>query len=195
MQTQEQNLVKRSQEGDLQAFNQLVELYQTQLYGLAYNILRNTASAEDITQESFISAFKSIGKFRGGSFKAWLFRIVTNTSIDYLRSSKRHPSESLDESIAELGFDVASKEESPEEHAMRRELRSEIERGLHVLPYDQRMAATLVDIQGLSYEEAAEALGISSGTLKSRLSRGRFRLRDFLLQKPELLQAEFRLSK
>ena len=104
------------------------------------------------------------------------------------------PETSLDASMSE-GFDVPSREESPEEHAMRGELRLEIQRGLGSLPEDQRLAVTLVDLQGLSYEEAADTVGVSLGTLKSRLSRGRFRLRDYLLKRPELLPEEFRLSK
>ena len=194
MQEDDQVLVKGSQEGDLEAFNRLVERYQGQVFGLAFSILGNRTSAEDVTQESFISAYRNIRKFRGGNLRAWLLRIVSNASIDVMRSSKRRPETSLDASMSE-GFDVPSREESPEEHAMRGELRLEIQRGLGSLPEDQRLAVTLVDLQGLSYEEAADTVGVSLGTLKSRLSRGRFRLRDYLLKRPELLPEEFRLSK
>lgn len=194
MQEDDQALVEASQEGDLEAFNRLVERFQGQVFGLAFSILGNRASAEDVTQESFVSAYRNIRKFRGGSLRAWLFRIVSNASIDVMRSSKRRPEVSLDASLSE-GFDVPSREESPEEHAVRGELRLEIQRGLESLPEDQRLAVTLVDLQGLSYEETAETVRVSLGTLKSRLSRGRSRLRDYLLQRRELLPDEFRLSR
>ncbi len=195
MQEDDQRLVKRSQEGDLDAFNRLVERYQGQVYGLAFHMLGNRASAEDVTQDSLTSAYRNIRRFRGGNLRAWLLRIARNACLDAMRSSKRRPELSLDASMLDPGFDVPSREESPEEYAMRRELRSEIQRALASLPEDQRLAVTLVDLQGLSYEEAAEAARASLGTLKSRISRGRFRLRDYLLQRRELLPDEFRLSK
>ena len=195
MQEDDQALVKRSQEGELDAFNRLVERYQGRVFGLAYSMLGNRAAAEDATQESFTSAYRNIRGFRGGSLRAWLLRIASNACIDVIRSSKRRQETSLEAATQDTGFDVPSTEESPEDYAMRNELRQEIQLGLESLPEDQRLAVTLVDIQGLDYEEAAGAMGTSLGTLKSRLSRGRFRLRDYLLQRQELLPHEFRLAK
>ena len=122
----EQELIECSQNGDLESFNRLVESYQGQVYNLAFRMLRGV-SAEDATQEAFISAFRHIRSFRGGSFKAWLLRIATNACYDQMRSGKRRPSISLDSMLEEdPAWEPASKEESPEDHALRAELSQEL---------------------------------------------------------------------
>ncbi len=185
-------LAKRSQEGDLNAFNRIVARYERQVFNTAARILGNHASAEDATQETFISAHRAIKGFRGGSLRAWLLRIATNVSLDAIRASRRRPAESLDEHMENPSFQVASSADSPEQAAIRGELAAEIQRGIQSLPEDQRVLLVLIDVQGLSYEEAAEATGVSTGTVKSRLSRARAKTRDYLLQHPELLPDRFR---
>ena len=188
----DRGLAKRSQEGDLNAFNAIVARYERQVFNTAARILGNHASAEDATQETFISAHRAIQGFRGGSLRAWLLRIATNVSLDTIRASRRRPAESLDEHMENPGFQVASSVDSPEQAAIRGELAAEIQRGIRSLPEDQRVLLVLIDVQGLSYEEAAEATGVSTGTVKSRLSRARAKTRDYLLQHPELLPDRFR---
>lgn len=173
----ELELIERSKQGDVDAFNRLVLMYQTQVYNVALRMLGNPQTAEDVTQEAFISAFRNIRRFRGGSFRAWLLHIAANAARDQFRSMKRRPSLSLDT----LKADPADSE-AVETHALRRELGEEISRGLAQLPPDQRLAVVLSDIQGLSYEEMAQAMDCSVGTVKSRLSRGRAQLRDYLIQ-------------
>jgi len=194
----EPNFIRAAQQGDVAAFNQLVRAYRVMVYRTAYRVLGDAASAEDATQEAFVSAYKHLRAFRGGSFKAWLLRIVTNACYDQLRAKQRHPSASLDALLVDPehpapGLDrVAS--EAPQEFAERQELGATIQRGLTTLPNDQRLTLVLVDIEGLSYEEAAQALATNVGTIKSRLSRARAALRDFLLRQEELLPARYRLK-
>ena len=171
-----------------------VERYQSYVLNLSARILGNRTLAEDVAQETFVSAYRAIGRFRGGSLRAWLLRIAQNGSRDVLRSSRRRPEDSLDEALINPSFQVASREESPEQGTLRRELAAEIQRAILTLPEEQRATLVLVDVQGLSYEEAAEATGVSLGTVKSRLSRGRARARDYLAQHGELLPDEFRHS-
>ncbi len=185
-------LVSEAQGGDLEAFNAIVERYQAHVFNLAARITGNRASAEDVAQETFISAYRAIGRFRGGSLRSWLLSIAANASRDVLRSSRRRPEQSLDQSLLNPGFQPAAGGESPEQTALRGELGAEIQRAILTLPDDQRTALVLVDVQGLSYEEAAAAAGASLGTLKSRLSRARGRVRDYLRNRPELLPEEFR---
>lgn len=192
MQPEEAELVRRSQTGDHGAFNMIVERYQTQVFNVAARIVGNRTTAEDVTQETFISAFKAIRKFRGGSLKSWLLRIASNSSKDFLRSSRRRPAESLDESLLNPSFQPASSEETPEQQALRGELGLQIQQAILALPEDQRIALVLIDVQGLSYEETAQAAGASVGTIKSRLSRARARVRDTLMQNTELLPEQFR---
>lgn len=192
-------LIDSARRGDVAAFNQLVLLYQNQVYNLAFRIMGDGDSAADATQEAFISAFRSIGHFRGGSFKAWLLRIVTNACYDELRRQKRRPSSSLealyvvDEAPDDPGL-IAPPAESPESYAQRQELWRAIQAGLTTLPADQRITLVLSDVQGMSYDEIAETMGTNLGTVKSRLSRARARLRDFLLSQGELLPAAYRLE-
>ena len=181
MQPDDSELVGRSQVGDLAAFNAIVERYQAQVVNVSARILGDRASAEDVTQETFISAYRSIGKFRGGSLRAWLLRIASNLSIDAIRSSRRRPEQSLDAALEDTGFEVASPGGSPEQAVIRGELGAEIQRSIVSLPHDQRVVLVLVDVQGLSYDEAAEAVGASLGTVKSRLSRARVRVREHLM--------------
>ncbi len=188
----EEVLVAQSQEGDLQAFNTIVQRYERQVYNLALRMLGDQALAEDATQDAFISAFNHIKGFRGGSLKAWLLKTVANRCRDLLRSAYRRHNISLEGLTLNAEPSFPSREESPEEYTMRRELGQEIQRGLDTLPADQRLALVLVDIQGLSYEEAAESAGASLGTIKSRLSRGRAHLRDYLRTHGELLPEQFR---
>jgi RNA polymerase sigma-70 factor (ECF subfamily) len=189
---EDSQLVARSREGDLAAFNVIVERYQAQVLSVAWRVVGTRASAEDITQETFISAYRAIGKFRGGSLRAWLFRIASNLGVDFLRSSKRRPEDSLDQSLEPPAFQVASGDETPEQAALRGELGGEIQKAILSLPDDQRVALLLIDVQGLSYDEAAEATGASVDTVKSRLSRARGKVRDILVKRPELLPDKFR---
>lgn len=187
MQQADADLVGRSQRGDLAAFNQIVETYQSHVYNLAARILGDRTAAEDVSQETFISAHRALGGFRGGSLRSWLLRIASNLSYDYIRASRRKPEQSLDRSLLNPGFSVPTSRGLPEQEAMRGELQAAIQQAILALPMDQRVVLVLIDVQGLSYEEAAEAAGASLGTVKSRLSRARSRVRDLLMQHRELL--------
>ncbi len=174
--------------GDLASFNNLVLFYQARVYNLCLRILSDADGAADATQETFISAYRAIGRFRGEGFQAWLLRIASNTCLDMLRSRKRRPSVSLDapgysgEQDEGPALQLADLDPSndPEELALRSEIASTVEMGLQGLPDDQRIAIVLVDVQGLSYEEAAQVTGANIGTVKSRISRARGRMRDYL---------------
>jgi RNA polymerase sigma-70 factor (ECF subfamily) len=190
----EQGLIAASKRGDSQAFNKLILQYQTLVYNVAYRMLHDTEAAADAAQDAFISAFRALHGFRGGSFKAWVLRIVTNACYDQMRFAKRRPSSSLDDMAVEPDHSPALLDdaESPEEFALRQDLSRAIQSSLDDLPPDQRVTVILSDIQGMSYEEIAEATGVALGTVKSRLSRGRARLRDVLLQRQELLPRQYR---
>ena len=191
-------LIQAAQKGDVPSFNQLVRAYQALAYRTAYRVIGDSAAAEDATQNAFISAFKHLRDFRGGSFKAWLLRIVTNACYDQLRAKQRRPTASLDALLLDpdnpaLGVDHAAPE-TPHEFAERQELGAMIQRGIATLPPDQRATLVLVDIEGLDYDEAATATNTNVGTVKSRLSRARAHVRNFLLNQQELLPARYRLN-
>jgi len=193
---EEQELISSSRAGDIEAFNLLVEQYQRLVYNLALRMLGNSETAEDATQDAFLSAYRAIGKFRGGSFKSWILRIAANSCHDKMRVARRARVTSLDTLLEKSGdLLLDNNAESPEDYVLRRELGQFLNEGLTHLPEDQRLAVVLCDLQGLSYEEVSQATGSSLGTVKSRLNRGRARLRDFLLQRRELLPAEFRQDK
>ena len=192
MESEDADLVERSRGGDLSAFNQIVERYQSQVYNLAARILGDRTAAQDVAQDAFISAYKALAGFRGGSLRAWIMRITANRSKDYIRASRRRHERSLDQSMLNPSFSLPSRGPSPEQMAIGRELQAEIQRGILTLPEDQRTTLVLVDVQGMSYAEAAEATGASLGTVKSRLSRARSGIRDFMLERRELLPDQFR---
>ena len=189
-----ESLVKRAGSGDLDAFGEIVTRFQDMACGCAYAVLGDFHLAQDAAQEAFISAFRALGGFRGGSFKAWLLRIVTNACYDQLRSKKRRPSSSLDDLSIDPDHSpmLIDEAESPEEHALRQDLGRVIQSALDLLPPDQKLTVILSDVQGLSYEEVAQATGVAVGTVKSRLSRGRARLRDHLERHQELLPRRYR---
>ncbi len=193
----EQALIGAAQRGNLNAFNELVLHYQNQVYNLAYRIMGEGDSASDATQEAFISAYRAIGRYRGGSFRAWLMRIVTNACYDELRRRKRRPTSSLDAlhvTEAAPGQVLAQRSEDPEAYAQRQELNRLLHDGLQTLPQEQRAALVLSDVQGYNYKEIAEIAGVSLGTIKSRLSRARAKMRDYLSARGELLPVEYRLE-
>lgn len=197
----EVELIRRARDGDLEAFNRLVLAYQGLAYNVAVRILAEAEPAADAAQEAFISAYRHLGAYRGGSFRGWLLRIVTNACYDELRRRRRRPSVSLesllvqpDGSEADSQAVLADPDETPEQRAQRRELAAALERCLGGLPDDMRLAVVLCDLQGLDYAEAAAASGVALGTVKSRLSRARARLRDCLQGVRELLPAVYRLE-
>jgi RNA polymerase sigma-70 factor (ECF subfamily) len=184
--------------GDLDAFNRLVLAYQDMVFSQAYRLMGEMEAAEDATQEAFISAFRNIQSYRGGSFRAWLLRIVTNACYDELRRRKRRPTTPLepldadDEEIESPRW-LADPGETPEERSERRDLDQAIQKCLEDLPPDFRAVVVLVDVQGFDYIEAAEVIRSPVGTVKSRLARARLRLRDCLKSWWELIPAQFRL--
>jgi RNA polymerase sigma-70 factor (ECF subfamily) len=192
----EDALIAAARKGDVRAFNQLVVRYQGLAYNVAYRILYDPDAAADATQDSFFSAFRAMGKFRGGSFKAWLLRIVTNACYDQLRVKQRRPTSSLDALPVEADhtYYLEDSSELPDEYVERQELNRVIQAGIAHLPVEQRAVLVLSDVQGLSYQEVADVLDVSLGTVKSRLSRGRAKVRDFLQEKGELLPRRYRLS-
>ena len=190
----EADAILAAQAGDLGAFNLLVVTYQNLAYSVAFRLLNDDVSAADAVQDSFIKAYRALHQFQGGNFKSWLMRIVTNTCYDELRSRKRRPHASLDDLPVEQEPEntLSATPDSPETHVDRLELAAAIELGIAALPDDQRMALVLCDVQGYAYEEISEITGWPMGTVKSRISRARNKLRDHLLQHPELLPSDFR---
>ena len=192
---EDSDLVQRSQRGDLGSFNLLVERYQGQVFNLSLRMLGNSQGAEDATQEAFISAYRGIGSFRGGNFRAWLLRIVSNACTDALRAAKRRPTAPL-EIVDTISFDPPGRNiaiDSPEEHALLRERVGNLQRALDQIPTDQRLVVVLSDVQGYSYEEIAQITKSSLGTVKSRLSRGRSKMREYVIQNRELFSEYQRL--
>ncbi len=192
-------LIQDAKRGDLDSFNRLVLEYQDMLYNTAYRILGDPALAADATQEALISAFRKLKSYRGGSFKAWLLRIVTNACYDELRRKKRRPTtplEPLTDNDEEMETPrwLADSNASPEEQVETFELERAIQNCIEGLPDDFRAVVVLTDIQGLDYKEAAAVLKKPLGTIKSRLARARLRLRDCLQGVRELLPAAFRLE-
>lgn len=192
-------LIQAARDGDLDSFNRLVLAYQDLVYNQAYRMIGEEESADDATQNAFISAYNHLGSFRGGSFKAWLLRIVTNACYDELRRRKRRPTIPL-EPLDDAGEEVESPSwivdpaDHPEEQVQRIELQNAIQHCLDKLPDDFRSAVVMVDVQGLDYSEAAESIGTPIGTIKSRLARARLRLRDCLNGFAELLPTGVRLE-
>jgi RNA polymerase sigma-70 factor, ECF subfamily len=196
-------LITRSQKGDVNAFNQLVLYYQQTTYNVVLRTLGDREAAADVTQDTFIAAFRAIQSFRGGSsFRAWLLRIASNQACDYWRRANRHPQDSLDSVMDEdephdtsmLSALVATEQgANPEEFLLNQELQALLQKALQELPLDQRVAVILCDVQGLSYEEIADSTQTSLGTVRSRIARGRKRLRDYLYKYRELLPRSYRL--
>jgi len=183
----EDGLIARARKGDGEAFNELVVRYQDLLYNVAYRILGDEYDAADATQDALLSAYRAVRKFRGGSFRGWLLRIVTNASYDCLRRAKRQSVVSLDGGEeADWHECLADSAELPELQAERQDLSRRVQRALTTLPTKQRVVVVLVDLQGLPYAEVAHILRVPLGTVRSRLSRGRRALRDLLLER-ELL--------
>jgi RNA polymerase sigma-70 factor (ECF subfamily) len=180
--------VEAARNGDVGAFNRLVECYQRLAYNVAYRTIGQPEEAADATQEAFLSAFRAVREFRGDSFKAWLLRIVVNACYDQLRRRQRQPADSIERLSEQTETEVAPPDPGigPEVAALKTETAEAIQRALDVLPHDQRLVVVLCDVQGLSYDEAAAALELAVGTIKSRLSRGRARLRDELTARGEL---------
>ena len=192
-------LIQDAQQGDLDAFNRLVLAYQDMLYNQAYRVMGEPFAADDAVQEAFISAYRKIKSYRGGSFKAWLLRIVTNACYDELRRRKRRPTTPLEpvdpyEETVESPHWIADPGETPEDFAARAELGKAIQDCLDHLSPDFRVVVTLVDIQGMDYAEAAQVVSKPLGTIKSRLARARRGMQDCLQGFWELLPAAFRLE-
>jgi len=192
----EEALVKAAQRGQMAAFNELILHYQSQVFNLAYHILHDPAAADDATQEAFISAYRSIKKFRGGSFRSWLLRIVTNACYDELRRRKRRPNVSWDDfgdMDEEANPHLVNGGPKPEESVQQQELRALLDRSIAKLSKHHRTTIILIDRMGLSYEEAAKVMDVALGTVKSRLARARKEMQSLLQAERELLPARFRL--
>ncbi len=181
----ESSLVRVAQKGDLEAFNQLVRFYQDRIFNLATRILGDEDMADDITQNTFLTAYLNLPRFRNGSFRSWLSRIATNLCYDEYRHHKRYPVLSIEnndlaeETLSPL-YDFSGASLLPEIEVEKHELEQIVRDALNQLEVDQRTVIVLVDMQEFDYRETAHILGIPIGTVKSRLARARLRLHQLL---------------
>ena len=180
----EHELLNRARDGDQAAFGELVRLYEKKVYALTLRMCKNPEDAAEAAQEAFLAAWQGLKFFRGeASFSTWLYRLASNACVDLLRKENRHRAAagpSLDDEEAYV--DRADDDATPHELAERKELREQIEEGLRSLTPEHRSVLVLRELHQLSYDEIAETLHLDSGTVKSRISRGRKQLRNFLLQ-------------
>lgn len=183
---QEAAVIQAVLDGDINAYELLVKEYEKNVYNLALRMVGNSEDAADMSQEAFIKAYNSLTSFRGDSkFSVWLYRIVSNVCLDYLRSRGRRQTVSLsaeNDDGEDVEIDIADETQSPERLLDRRLTRDAVRRGLAALPPEHRQILLLREIQGLSYDEIADALGIKAGTVKSRIFRARKKLCAFLIK-------------
>ena len=183
----DERLIRAAQKGELASFNALVLRHERAVFNVCLRLLRDVGLAEDASQDTFVKAWTSVTAFRGGMVRPWLLRIATNRCYDLLRARGRRPADSLDAEPYEIEPEWTSQvgaAEHPDVFAVRVELSIHLERALAALPEDQRLAVILADIQGYGYEEVAAISGVALGTVKSRISRARARLRQMLRDDP-----------
>ena len=197
--TPETTLISAAQRGDLEAFNQLVLRYQNLLFGIALRLLNDEDVASDAVQEALISAFRRFHTFRGDSLRSWLARVVVNACYDEMRKKRRQHSIPLEQYNAEgdeieTSYWLVDAQADPELQFETSELEGAIQRSLNKLPPIYRLMLVLVDIEGMSYEEAAMAAHIPVGTVKSRLARARLQMQKSLQAAGELLPASYRVE-
>jgi RNA polymerase sigma-70 factor (ECF subfamily) len=197
--TPEKRLIRAAQRGDLEAFNQLILRYQNLLFGIALRLLNDEDVASDAVQEALISAFRRFHTFRGDSLRSWLARVVVNACYDEMRKKRRQHSVPLEQYNAEgdeieTSYWLVDPQADPELQFESTELESAIQNSLNRLPSIYRIILVLVDIEGLSYEEAAMAAHVPVGTVKSRLARARLQMQKSLQNAGELLPSSYRVE-
>ncbi len=182
----ERALVERAREGDSAAFEKLVTLYERKVYATAFRYTGNEHDAMDVSQEVFIRVFRFLNTFNlESSFSTWIYRITVNACKDFIRKRTARaelPLELSDEEAGDYSVEIADSTYDPVEIYEKAELRREIQEAIDALPPSYKEIIILRDLGGLSYEEIAGELAIEIGTVKSRLSRAREKLRNFLLQ-------------
>ena len=190
----EAKLIERAKKGDVRAFNQLVLHYQNAVYNFACRMMGDGDSADDVTQETFVAVYRSIHSYREGEFRAWLFRIARNKSLDHIRKRQRHPEPSLDQLTEENDSPtfIGTNDHNPEDEQERQEMNRAIQECLDGLSADQRAVILLCDVESFDYSEIATSLELSLGTVKSRINRARQKLQLCLRTMLELLPDKYR---
>lgn len=188
MSLQEASLIEQSKAGDIDSFEQLILAHQKKAFNIAYRILGNLEDANDVTQEALLKAYKGISKFNGkSSFSTWLYTIVTNTSMDFIRKNRKTIVTYLDrEYETEEGSyktQVYSDQETPEEILEKKEVQKLVNDAIEQLSDEHRKIIVLRDIQQFSYQEIAQILNCSEGTVKSRINRARNNLKILIKEK------------
>lgn len=181
-------LVEQALNGNLDAFNEIVRLYQDYLFGLVVRVVNDRDAAADAVQEAFFSCYRNLARFRGDSFRSWLTRIALNAATDVLRYRKRRPADPFPEWEDDTWQPPAGEDASPERQQMRRQTTQMLAAAMAQITEDQRRAILLFDVEGFDYQEIADITGVSLGTVKSRIHRGRLALRDLLAADMELLR-------
>jgi RNA polymerase sigma-70 factor (ECF subfamily) len=175
-------LIVRAQKNDSAAIEALIYAYEKRVYNIAFRFMGNEADAWDMAQESLIKIYKSVSSFKSrSSFSSWVYRLTANTCLDGLRKRKKAPL-SLDHTVESGASYEDASNPLPEDYALKAERSKDIQKALDKLSSDHKAVIILRDISGLSYEEIAESLGLSIGTVKSRINRGRAKLKELLIQ-------------
>ena len=180
----ENEIIRSVLRGNVNDFEKLVTAYEKNVYNIALKMVGDPDDAADMTQETFIKAYRALSSFRGDSkFSSWLYRIASNVCLDFLRSRSRHPQVSLStvDEDDRATFELPDMRQNPEEQLMKKLGMEAVRRGLEQLPEQQRQILVLRELGGLSYAELAQTLGLEEGTVKSRIFRARKRLCALLL--------------
>lgn len=179
-------LLRRACKGDVQAFEELMQSHESRIYAIALRMMGNREDAQDCAQEAMVRIYRAMGSFKGQSALAtWIYRITMNTCLDELRRRKARKGTSLD-SLVDNGWSPTDTGDTPEEHGLRVEKQNALNQAIQSLPDDMRAAIILRDVKGYSYDEIASILDANVGTIKSRISRGREKLREILSKQSEL---------
>jgi RNA polymerase sigma-70 factor, ECF subfamily len=181
-------LLEQARDGSLDAFNGLVECYQDHLYALVARMVPDRDQAADAVQEAFFSAYRNLRSFRGGSVRSWLSRIAINAAMDQQRLKKRRPAQPYPELEDDSWQPPAGPDADPERTAVHAERTRMLRDALTTITDDQRNAIVLFDVEGYDYQEIADMTGVSLGTVKSRIHRGRLALRDRLADRMDLFR-------
>lgn len=191
----EEKLISRLRDGDRHAFDELIQPYASKVYNIALSMLGDENDALDASQDTFLKVYRYIRKFNGkSSFYTWVYRITYNTCLDILKKRKKNYSYSIDNKIyasdgEEFDIQIVDPSPLPEDIIIKNETSQTVRMLISKLKPDYSAVVILRDIQGLSYDEIADILDLSVGTVKSRISRGRFALKDLIIKKyPELLK-------